>query len=571
MKKIPKRTIYLVVGIIGIALSFAGLSYAIFQSIFYNTSNQVVTTGSLVINLGGCTGPNQTLTTDLMPLSPTDGMLLPGCNITVENTGTLPAYYKVKLYNNPLGDTSNYLEHSNLYISFDNGIPVLVSNLDKENPSIVIENDIIYILTTDVVAPLATNTHNIKIWLIEEADESVIEDKINFIIEVEAIVDESEPTFKDTILANNGGKTAIEAKGNPTFGKAAVSQGYYDSLPAGTQKDNSVVENGMWAMEDEYGMSYYFRGGYDVVNNNLIFGHFQWKIIRINGDGSIRLIYNGSCPGNVMPCNGTGINTTGTDTSIGTYAWNTTNYNDAKYVGYMYGGSNGTASGTYASATESIKGTSTSSNAKTVLESWYSSTLSSGNKNNIVDNIFCNDRKSTLSGSLIIDYAGGYGAIATNYGTVLRNWISLPSTSLLCQNEHPSVSLTNDQFTVSQITYNHPSAGSKTIGNGALTYPVGLITGDEFTLAGGYSTVINESFYLHSYYPYWTMSPAYVTNGSPNSAVMFGVNGFGNSTIESVSDASWIYLRPVINLSPTVKATGTGSLLDPYVVPLILD
>lgn len=46
--------------------------------------------------------------------------------------------------------------------------------------------------------------------------------------------------------------------------------------------------------EDDYGISYYYRGATEKLNNNLIFGGFQWKILRINGDESIRLIYNGT-------------------------------------------------------------------------------------------------------------------------------------------------------------------------------------------------------------------------------------------------------------------------------------
>ena len=65
---------------------------------------------------------------------------------------------------------------------------------------------------------------------------------------------------------------------------------------------------------------------------------FQWKIVRINGNGSIRLIYNGTCPSNNCT-----INNTGSNTQIGTSKFNINN-NDAKYLGYMYGGEPGVAS-----------------------------------------------------------------------------------------------------------------------------------------------------------------------------------------------------------------------------------
>ena len=84
-------------------------------------------------------------------------------------------------------------------------------------------------------------------------------------------------------------------------------------------------EIGLYKTEDDYGDVYYYRG--DVQNNNVYFGGFYWKIIRTNGDGSLRLIYNGKI------ANARGyasvINSDG-------YEYNN-NYQDPTYVGYMYG------------------------------------------------------------------------------------------------------------------------------------------------------------------------------------------------------------------------------------------
>ncbi len=84
-------------------------------------------------------------------------------------------------------------------------------------------------------------------------------------------------------------------------------------------------EQGLYAVEDDYGASYIYRG--DVENNNVYFGGYYWKIIRMNGDGSIRMIYSGTTP-----------DATGNATSINNriYQYNTT-YPDPTYVGYMYG------------------------------------------------------------------------------------------------------------------------------------------------------------------------------------------------------------------------------------------
>lgn len=63
------------------------------------------------------------------------------------------------------------------------------------------------------------------------------------------------------------------------------------------------------------------------------------------------------------------------------------------------------------------------------------------------------------------------------------------STSLACKNK-------NDSFTV----------GSEN-GNGALIYPVGLLTSDEVMYAGSKIDTNNNNYYLYTGNLYWTLSP----------------------------------------------------------------
>ena len=54
------------------------------------------------------------------------------------------------------------------------------------------------------------------------------------------------------------------------------------------------LDTGIFKMDDDYGNSLYFRG--NVQNNYVKFGKnasnqdMYWRIIRINGDGSLRMI-----------------------------------------------------------------------------------------------------------------------------------------------------------------------------------------------------------------------------------------------------------------------------------------
>ena len=93
-------------------------------------------------------------------------------------------------------------------------------------------------------------------------------------------------------------------------------------------------EVGLYKTEDDYGDSYFYRG--DVSNNNVLFGGYYWKIIRTNGDNSIRLIYNGES--STATGNNTSINNT-TYTYSQNYGDGTgySRYVDPTYVGYMYG------------------------------------------------------------------------------------------------------------------------------------------------------------------------------------------------------------------------------------------
>ncbi len=91
-------------------------------------------------------------------------------------------------------------------------------------------------------------------------------------------------------------------------------------------------EVGLYQTTDNDGDTYFYRG--DIKNNNVKFAGFYWKIIRVNGDGSIRLIYNGTKP-NSNEMNASSV------TGIGV-AYNK-KYSDPAYVGYMYGDNFSTA------------------------------------------------------------------------------------------------------------------------------------------------------------------------------------------------------------------------------------
>ncbi len=328
-----------------------------------------------------------------------------------------------------------------------------------------------------------------------------------------------ENCFSQKIITNNGGAAAIEAKATPNFGT--------DNTP-----------EGMFATPDDYGTSYYFRGTKNL-NNNLIFGGHQWKIIRVNGNKTVRVIYNGTCPNDTCT-----INTTGTNTQAMTSAWNSTNYNDAKYVGYMYGGSNGSPS-TVRNGTTSNAATynQTSTYMKTRLESWYQTNiLGKTFENNISDMLFCNDR-SVYSGN-------GYGNQSQTYYKTYNRIVTNKTPTLRCEQK-------NDRFTVNDTI----------IGNGALTQPIGLITSDEVAMAGLVVNQANGSNYLNTGQFIATFSPyySYSSSNNPFSASSFILSISNDGRLSTYGAVQTTYsVRPVINLKSGTRVIGNGSTTTPY-------
>ena len=300
--------------------------------------------------------------------------------------------------------------------------------------------------------------------------------------------------------------------------------------------------NGLFSMQDDYGTSYYYRG--TAPNNYIKFGKnasgqdMWWRIIRFNGDGSIRMLYDGT--------GSEGTNTYTRSFALTSQVWNTS-YTDAKYVGWMFGGANGSAS----TSKEQAQRNETDSSIKTKVDEWYKTNIvDTGYGNYVADNIFCNDRstpgKSATGWSS--DTGLGYGSAITAYGAYVREGFSVsnPQPQLICPQE-------NDKFTVKE------ESGE----NGSLTYPVGLITADECVLAGsGRLATKNDNYYLKKTGWYWSFTPYYIDNPF---ARMFSVNSDGGINY-SILTSSGGSVAPVINLKVAYidKLQGDGTVNNPY-------
>ncbi len=352
---------------------------------------------------------------------------------------------------------------------------------------------------------------------------------------------------------------------NGTLGESVTGPSCEESSANCGGNGINMQQNGLYETEDDDGKSYIFRG--TVTNNWVKFGKIKngskdiwWRIIRINGDGTIRLIYAGE---GTSPT-GNGAN------ALNSIAYHPT-YNDNTYVGYYYG----TTGGKDFSKTHS---NTTASNIATQTNTWFSNTTNLNETtqlNHIDENAgFCNNRQISSTkgewwtsegetdrgtGTVVTAYKGWYNTLTTT-----GSWRSdVNYANLRCSSEKENFEENTDYKRDYYTWKNHAKRGNK-----ALDYPVGQITVDEVILAGGFGGQANSGYWLNSGTYYWTMSP-YHFNGS--SARVFDVanNGYlNNRTVGGTGRG----VRPVINLKADTKFTFTssdqpkGTRTNPYIV-----
>ena len=400
-------------------------------------------------------------------------------------------------------------------------------------------------------------------------------------------------TLSDCMLVMNNHETSVETakqnitnKGTPDFSKTATT------------------DEGLFMAEDDEGASYYYRGA--VKNNYVSFAGFTWRIIRRNGDGSVRLIYSGKSTSD-----------TGTSVTIGNSQYNG-KYWDSTYVGYKYNEkfslheSNGTTEYKWFTNTTKYNfGTDYTfdeSTKKFTLTGTIKQLTWKDNHNDIVsDNLYsclntsCNVIYKIMgyqSDSVMIVQPISYSsdsydsAVINNTNSVIKNTIdtwyknnltsyaSYIADETFCSDRSlnfgsgylTSVSTTYETYgrlvdkKIPSLKCIQDNDKFKISNESAkLDYPVALITTDETALAGGVFNIPNSVYYLYNGQYLWTLSPASFTS-SDTFANAWAIDPTGSLYPWGTVDHNF-GIRPVINLRSDVQITkGDGTSLNPYVV-----
>lgn len=246
----------------------------------------------------------------------------------------------------------------------------------------------------------------------------------------------------------------------------------------------------------------------NAQNNWVKFGDFYWRIIRTNADGSIRLLYHGTST------DSTSAYITVDNNSSTCYYKDTSGnclYNDKSYVNYS------------------------TSYVKKILEKWYQDNLKNKYDNFVSTSaIYCNDTSEPSA-------SGQFG-----------------SYTRLITNKAPTYDCSGDNV--------------YTKDNGKLNYPIGLISVDEVSYAGGISAKNSTAYFYYNSTNsqssvndnwWWTMSPYMWNNGI---AFQFIISGTSDSGQIGGNGITGTYaVRPVLSIKGiNAWKSGDGSSSNPY-------
>ena len=503
--------------LIFIATLLMGIGYASVNNVTLNTSGNVSvkTEKGIIITSVVYDANNSTVSEDNGNINFTS-MAMMNSNIDLGDNANATLSYDITIYNST---SYNYVFDESVFdttgLFYDNpNIVFELSNIEEDETVIKSKHSITFKITFKYADGFTPSS--------SDPLDNILNSYINFVFKKEKLAwykecRSSSTSLKCRLITDSTPSSDSSINFNANASNTNGLGLYYTSNLTKTEDIDG---------DDEGERVYYYRGL--VTNNFVIFDSYCWRIVRINEDETIRLIYagtptNGQCPANAS-------NNVYTTNS----RFNTSTNNNA-YVGYMYGSTNAT---NYTAAHTNTN----SSTIKTTLDTWYQTNLADSAEY-IADSTFCGDR-GLISGN-------GYGTSASYYG---------PGNRFVTNNNNQSPT-----YKCAQQTDTYTVSNNR--GNTALTYPIGLLTADEANYAGiRYLTgnTNNRNTYLYSGNNFWLMSPS---NYGNNAANMLYVYQNGNMRTQSVASNTTTYIRPVINLVANVAyESGTGTNTNPYIV-----
>ena len=515
-KNINKRKIY--ISLLVSVICIISVSYAFFVLYLRQTDNNAVTALSCFTST--LTEENSAINlSNEFPIKDEDG--LKKTPFTFKITNNCNNYVKAYITIDPLKEgTTNYIlsKYMKANISTKGSTDGTSLIIGTQNTKVLDNKHNGYIVKEVGLNSKESKEFDLRLWIDYDTTKEQAAG-MTYLSQVVIVTEPGKPTFAETILANNEVKTPITTPG------AAIS---------------TASEALLASAEDDYGTSYYFRGA--VTNNYVEFANKCWRIVRVGGDGSVKLIlHNDNTAGAANPCD-----SANNSASAAFARYSGTTYisgfnphdNDNAYVGFKYGivGASDYAA-THANTNKST--------ILTNLETWYTNNLKTY-ADAIADTVWCNDKTNVTDTTFnphSYSNVNGLGDVknVTYYGATQR----LVSASNNAGGTGPSLKCNGE---LSKIT-------SK----------VGLITADELAFAGYAWHKSNTTTYLQENATdthWWSLSPSYFSYY----AAVWDVGGSLGGFETYVDGPSGV--RPSISLKSTTNVTGDGTSSSPFVVKI---
>lgn len=456
---------------------------------------------------------------------------------TIDNTkSSEDASYKIKLVD---------LEYSDALKTSD--FKYTIVKVNDDGLEIISEGDFSTLSTTEIelskyktIKKASTEKLRLYLWIknSNENQNNLKNSSFKGIIQIESMFDTETPTLKNAILRNAKNAT----------GERTIYQETPTTIPG--QAISTETERTLSKTTDDYGDSYYFRG--NVIDNYVNFAGMCWRIVRIQGDGSVKLILedqDSNC-----------------DTSDGN--WN---------IPITTGGSSKTGNFGY---TEYNTNTLTASDGTLNSSPRYLMNYLNGRTENdkSMATAFKNFQNGVLANYLSYLKVGDWCLNDKAYATKSDNSISLTSQEILDKQVKGEILYYDSYVRLNGKTTKEPTL--KCIGTNMNKFAddtdmyVGTLTADDIVYAGGRVYSNNPNYYLINNYQksnsllFWSLSPN-LFSGNNYLDYVFLVNREGLINDLDVHSGNRYSFRPAVTLLSNIQISeGNGTSSNPYTLKL---
>ena len=265
VSKSKKTILILSIALVAVVLAAVGTSYALFRYKVIDGDKFKIMTGHLELSLSDDVANAEVVVNNLMPMTEEIGMAQEGYSFRLTNTGSINSVFTVYIDDVvPSSVSGDRIPNNLMRAGLTNKTTgrTYVTKLDESR-----------IFETSMLEPNESNEYELRLWL----DESATSEQENKYYAVKIRVDGAQ-------------ENAVKPLNELILGLTKVNS----SEPSIDSSSKIANENGLYKVSVTNGFggtdgdTYVFRGF--GVNNYVSFAGYLWRIVRINEDGTTRLM-----------------------------------------------------------------------------------------------------------------------------------------------------------------------------------------------------------------------------------------------------------------------------------------